>query len=140
MAEFKRDSFSNVSWWKRIFSIDRFILWVGQTNSFGQNWFKPAILAIVFTVVFYTMFIVGLSERLSFTINLSPESVLVTIDEFIKHSYALPQLLNPAHNLKKVFSDYSQIGFIVHFWDSILRIVLAFFIFQIVSAFRKYMK
>ncbi|ASB50347.1 hypothetical protein [Alkalitalea saponilacus] len=44
MSAFKRESFSKVKWYKRILNIDRFILWVGQSNNFGQNWLKPALL------------------------------------------------------------------------------------------------
>jgi len=140
MSAFKSESFSKVKKYKRIFNIDRFVLWVGQSNNFGQHWLKPALIAIGFTLFFYALMIVGLSDNLSYIPNLSCESIRETTRTFWDNAYAIPQLLNPTHILSRVFKGYPEIGFLVYLWDYLLKIILAFFIFQVISAFRKYMK
>jgi len=140
MSAYKNEMFAKVKWYCKIFNIDRFILWVGQTNNFGQNWLKPALIAIGFTLLFYSLIVVGLSEKLVYCFNFDLDSIGLTWNEFVKHAHAIPQLLNPAHVLSRIFPEYKNIGFGVYLFDYLQKIFLAFFIFQIISAFRKYMK
>jgi len=140
MSAYKSEMFAKVKWYCRIFGIDRFILWVGQTNNFGQNWLKPALFALGFTLIFYVLIIVGVSENLGYSFNFEFDSIKLTWKEFVNHAYAIPQLLNPAHVLSRIFPEYKDIGFSAYLFDFLQKIFLAFFIFQIISAFRKYMK
>lgn len=140
MKAFKMETFAKIVWYKKIFNKERFILWVGQTNNFGQNWMKPALFAIISTVIFYFLIVVGISEYLCYTLNLTTESILTTFDEFLKYSNILPQLMNPANSLSKILSEEIKPNFITNFWQFCLKICLTFFIFQTISAFRKYMK
>lgn len=140
MKAFKDESFLHIPRWKRIFNVNRFILWLGKTNNYGQNWFKPVLLAIGFTLLFYFLIVVGISEKLSYVPNFSCKSISTTCSELWTHCYAIPQLMNPTHALYKVFPNSNLEGFSIHFWDYTLKLFLAFFIFQTVSAFRKYMK
>jgi len=140
MKAYKDELFYTKIWYKKIFSVNRFVLWVGQTNDFGLNWIKPVILALGFGLLFYCLIVIGISEKISYSMNISFESLSTTFDELIKHIYALPRLLNPAHSLEKVFKNYNNFGFFVNFLDYSLKVFLAFFIFQVISAFRKFMK
>lgn len=140
MSAFKNESFAKVKWHRRIFSIDRFILWVGQTNNFGQNWVKPVMFAIGFSLIFYFLVVVGISKNLSYSFNFSKESIQLTWSELARFHNIIPQLMNPANTLSKILPDNIEISFAVNLWDYLLKIFLAFFIFQIISAFRKYMK
>lgn len=137
---YKQEQFSQHKWWKRILNNDRFILWIGWTNDFGQNWIRPVILIISFVFVFYCLMVIGISDKLSFYPNFTLESIKVTYSEIVKYIQSYPQLLNPVHVLDKVFPDVKNFGFWIHSIDYMIRIFLAFFIFQIISAFRKFAK
>ena len=140
MRAFKEESFSDKKWYNKIFDTDRFILWVGQSNDFGLNWPKPVLLLLGFSLIFYGLIIVGVSEKLSYGINTSSESINQTFNELKNYLYIWPQLLNPVHSLDRIFKSPVKIGLTVHFIDYLLKVFLAFFIFQIISAFRKFIK
>ncbi len=139
MRNLKKEFFANKNWLQRIFSIDGIVLLAGQTNDFGQNWLKPVLLAIGFSISLYFLMIVGIAEELSYRPNLTCDSAKKTFQIFYDNSYLFPQFLNPTHTLSRILPD-KNFGFIVHALDYILKIGLAFFIFQTVSAFRKYIK
>jgi len=137
---FKQELFSRHKWYKRIFNNDRFILWIGWTNNFGLNWVRAVLLILGFVAIFYWLIVIGISDKLAFSPNLSIDSFKVTGEEFIKYLYAYPQLLNPVHSIDKVFPNVLDFGFWVHSIDYLIKIFLAFFIYQIISAFRKFTK
>lgn len=140
MKTFKQEEFIKVEWYKRIFSVDRFVLWVGQTNDFGLNWFKPVLLAIGFSLFFHFLIIVGTSDELSYSFNFSNQSLETTWKTYIENLSSLPQLMNPTHLLSRIYPNNTNLTFNVHLLDYLLKLILAFFIFQTVSAFRKYVK
>lgn len=124
----------------RLDSYNKFILWLGRTNDFGLNWIKPTWLIIALSLVFYFLIVVGASNKLSYVISFKQCDIRNTINELSIHLPALPQLMNPAHNIDNIFPKVTGLSFSVHFLDYTLKLFLAFFIFQIISAFRKYMK
>jgi len=138
MKTYKQESFIKVKWHKRIFNIDRFVLWVGQTNDFGLNWLKPVLLAIGFSLFFHFLIIVGVSDELTYTPNLSCQSVETTWNIYKENLSILPQLMNPTHLLSRIYPNNPNLSFTVHLLDYLLKLIIAFFIFQTVSAFRKY--
>lgn len=141
MKTYKEEIFYENKWYQGALGHDRFILWLGQTNNFGLNWLKPVFYLLLIVSIFYFIIVVGLSEKLSYTLDLSRESIVVTHKELVIRVSALPQLLNPVHSLDKVFPlDTNRFGFWIHFLDYLLKIIVAFFIFQIISAFRKFAK
>lgn len=114
---------------------DRFILWTGQSNDFGQDWWKATWIYIRLLLVFY----------LPYAFYISNLTVMPSVIEEVKQAgialwdnlRLLTILSNPAHDLSKILNDPPGI---FYFWDMLLRLVTAYFIFQIVSAFRKYVK
>ncbi len=140
MKAYKQELLSSQKWYKKLFNNDRFILWIGQTNNFGLNWLKPVWLILAFGLIFYCLIVVGVSENLSYSFNFDAGSFKTTICEFAKYSYAFPELMNPVHSLDKIFTKTNQGGFTLNFLDYALKIFLAFFIYQIISAFRKFAK
>ncbi|MCK4922744.1 MAG: hypothetical protein KAS71_16945, partial [Bacteroidales bacterium] len=141
MNAYKKELFESVEKrFKRIFNGNRFILWIGQTNDYGQNWIKPILFAIGFGLLFHFLIVIGISEKLSYQPNLNIESLLITWNEYWSNLNTLPQLMNPAHFLQRLFPNAQDISFTVYFLDYLLKIILAFFIYQVISAFRKYMK
>ncbi len=140
MKTYKQETFINVEWYKRIFNVDRFVLWVGQSNDFGLNWFKPVLFAIGFSLLFHFLIIVGISDELTYSPNLSFQSLEKTWNIYKENLSSLPQLMNPTHSLSRVYPNNTNLNFNVHLLDYLLKLILAFFIFQTVSAFRKYVK
>lgn len=140
ISAFKKELFSSKKWYNQLFNNDRFVLWLGQTNNFGLNWIKPVFLILGFGLIFYFLIVVGISDKLDYCLNFNSLSLKNTINELLKNFYSFPQLMNPVNNIENTFPDVSHLSFIVHLFDYLLKIFLAFFIFQIISAFRKFMK
>jgi hypothetical protein len=132
---FKHEVFSNKS-----FPVgDQLILWLSQTNDFGLNWIKPVVWILLLTVAFYVPLVICASSNLTWYPATSSSDVRFTLSELLDRKVAiLPQMFNPTRNLKQMFTGELSLG--TYTWDAIHRIVLAFFIVQIVSAFRKYFK
>jgi hypothetical protein len=111
---------------------------LGKTNNHGQNWIMPLIWIIAITLSFYPFLMILSDPKISFAWNWTPEGWNLFWDKFGKHGKAIPQLFNPARRLSDLFENTNS--FWLHFLDGLHRIILAFFIFQIVSAFRKFVK
>ncbi len=140
MKTYKQESFKKAKWYKRILNVDRFVLWVGQTNDFGLNWLKPVLLAIGFSLLFHFLIIVGVSSELTYAPNFSFKSLEATWNIYIENLSSLPQLMNPTYLLNRIFPHNPNLTFTVHLLDYLHKLILAFFIFQTVTAFRKYVK
>jgi hypothetical protein len=64
-----------------------------------------------------------------------------TMKTLYHYKKIMVQMLNPVHSLKSLFNvEEAEISGWVHFWDYFYKIVLSYFIFQTISAFRKYSK
>jgi hypothetical protein len=127
---------------KKCWHNDRLILYASTTNDFGMNWKKPIYFILVITTIFYFPMIIFASNKLQLWPASSCEEVTTTFTEFCDYKYIWPQLFNVARNTKHMFNhpDDVTLGFGFHVLDGFHRILLAFFIVQIVSAFRKYVK
>ncbi len=116
---------------KRITWDEKVIFWIGKnTNNFGQDWLKAVKIMGWSNVVFLLI----LSALITKTIN--PVEVCYFFWSNIKHLFTL---LNPAHSLKDIVPVHAQ-TFWMNAVDYLSKIWNAFFIFQIISAFRKYFK
>ncbi len=120
---------------------DRFILWLGQTNDYGQNWWKATWLSLISNFILYIPIALLTSTKLAHDkFATSLRDVRLSLSEiFYGRLYIYPQLLNPAHILDRIVDVRSSPG-IIYFVDALNRIVIAYFIFQIVTAFRKYVR
>jgi len=113
---------------KNLLSRERFILWANQSNNHGQNWLKPILLAIGFSII--------LISFITFSVYEDWWSLEV-IGENIKH---YPRMMNPAFSLKSIFGESKNFSFGANLWALLQRISMSFFIYQTVVAFRKYGK
>ncbi len=120
---------------------DRFTIWTGGSNNHGQSWGKALGLIIAFTlVIFYPLIISCVDPELTFwPINSTWKGFGFFWDKYKQYSDSIPELFNPTHRTDILFKDPTNLGWL-RFWDGFHRIILAFFIFQIVSAFRKFVK
>lgn len=122
---------------------DRWILRFSTTNDFGLHWSKPVWWVLGLTVlIFFPLIVAAGSQELDVLPARSWNDVALSFRVFWDRIDVLPQLFNPARVTSRMFSDIpeNKLGFSTHAWDGLQRIVLAFFIVQVVAAFRKYVR
>jgi len=141
LKNFKDEHFLAKSFIKKWGSNDGIILKLGSTNDYGLTWWKPVVWALSLSYLFYLLIITSIEPQLGFTLNPSIESISTTMDIWMSKSGIYWQLLNPVHSLQRMFADTDlNLPNIAFFFDYLLKLELAFFIFQTISAFRKHMK
>lgn len=122
---------------------DRLSLWLSLSNNMGQSWIKPLTFLFVITLALHPFIVEAHSSMLTWTDIHVPMrySWNVIGSEYAKYWGYFWNMFNPLRNLNYVFNkELGNLNAQVYFWDGLHRIVLAFFIFQIVTAFRKYIK
>jgi hypothetical protein len=107
-------------------SQNRFILWVGKSNNHGQSFLKPIVILIALSFPFYWLIL---------------RSVYTNIDSIFsqEHLTVWAQLLNPIHDVSKIFGDRNP-DYTTHLLDLAWKIIEAILIFQTITAFRKYIR
>ncbi|MBS1634601.1 MAG: hypothetical protein JST26_01675 [Bacteroidetes bacterium] len=109
---------------------DKLILFFGKINNYGLSWSKPLLWWGVVNLIMSILLI-----------TVTHKAGYCHFSSFIYHNNIFVQLLNPVHNLDNVFSNSCfSIGNAAYWLDYISRIVSGFFIFEIISAFRKFIK
>ncbi len=121
---------------------DKVILCLSQTNNYGSDWIKPLIYILSFNLFFYCCIVVTISDEISYIPSCNSDDWKLTFNEFGKYSYAIPKMLSPLTPFDKIFilDSKEPNSFITNLWDFCNRIVLSYFIFQLISAFRKFLK
>ncbi|WP_420149288.1 hypothetical protein [Spirosoma sp.] len=117
---------------------DRLIMFINQSNDYGSNWKKPVLWLFAFTIIFYFLIVTA-----SYRNMLAPSSYIEdwqdTLIAYWVHKPSFFQMLNPTYLFDRAFKD-GRYNLLTALFDILHRIVLAYFIFQIVSAFRKFVK
>jgi hypothetical protein len=122
---------------------DRWILRFSTTNDFGLHWSKPVWWILALTIlIFFPLIVAAASPELDVLPAKSLNDIALSFRVFWNHIEVLPQLFNPARVTTRMFPNVpeNKLGFATHAWDGLQRIVLAFFIVQVVAAFRKYVR
>lgn len=122
---------------QRFYNPDRLALWAGRTNNHGLNWIKPVLLALVITAFFYIGIVIGIDPAIS-TSDIFHSGA--AWQQIAGHWGIFPQLLNPAHSLERMVNDRVAIHPATWYLDYTHRLTIAFFIFQTVAAFRKFIR
>lgn len=123
-------------WWNR----DRLVLLFSSTNDMGMNWAKPTKWLIGITIFFYLPIMICASDKIDF-IPIKYFSLIdweTTFLVYWDNLYLILRLLNPTRIISRVIQDPDSNW--IYLWDTLHKIILAFLTFQIVSAFRKYIK
>lgn len=121
---------------------EHLILWSSNSNNFGQNWLKAFVYLVIFSLVSYLPIGFLTSENLDYSkfarscSDIGFNFKVIFWDNF-KSWFVL---LNPAHRVSDLAKADALITGWVYFWDMISRVIVAYFIFQMVSAFRKFSK
>lgn len=118
---------------------DRWAILAGKTNDHGQNWVKPLWAIILISIGFFFPLFFIADPEIHFWPDFSLDGLKLLGGKFSEHCKIIPQLFNPTRRVSDMFKVI-EYPFWVYFLDGLQRIVLAFFIFQIVSAFRKFVK
>lgn len=122
---------------------DRLILLLGLINSNGTNWVRPLLVLFFLSILFYTAIISTVDHNPALSdYSTGHGEFMDWLNLWCKEFQTWPQLLNPAHSLKKIYP--AEAGFGLGFWpffiDLIWKVFLAILIFQLVVAFRKFVK
>jgi hypothetical protein len=118
---------------------DRLAILAGKTNDHGQNWVKPLWVIILISFGFFFPLLFIADPEIHFWPDFSLDGLKLLGGKFSEHSKIIPQLFNPTRRVSDMFKVIEH-PFWVYLLDGLQRIILAFFIFQIVSAFRKFVK
>lgn len=124
----------------QIWTPERLILWSNQSNNHGQNWIKPLFLGVLFTFLWFIFMVISMNPNLELRLPWNC-NFLATYYIYSDYFKGIPDLFNPTFRLDLVFPAQSNaFTFATYFWALIQRISISYFIFQTISAFRKYMK
>lgn len=119
---------------------DRWAILAGTTNNHGQDWIRPLLLILGISLIFFPILFYYADPEIGAIPDLSNEGFHYFGRKVCEHLAVLPQLFNPTRRISDLFPEIEKFSFGVYFFDGLHRILLAFFIFQIVSAFRKFVK
>jgi hypothetical protein len=118
---------------------EKAMLWMNGSNDHGQNWIKPMLLGLLFTCIFYVAFIISTAPELSGHTSLSWTNVSMTLKVIPKYFHIALKFLNPTHTYESLGATIKD-NIPGNLFDIVQRIVISYFIFQTISAFRKYIK
>jgi hypothetical protein len=119
---------------------DKFILYLSWTNDFGINWRKPLFISLLTTLFFYAAIVICISKKIEFSFSVKVEDINNTCSELKHYFPAYFKLFNPLFIFDKTFIEVKSDTFMISFWEFLHRIVISYLLFQIVSAFRKFVK
>ncbi|HNW97995.1 MAG TPA: hypothetical protein PKK00_06255 [Bacteroidales bacterium] len=121
---------------------EHLILWSNQSNDFGQNWIKALILLAACSFICFIPIGFLNSNELDYSTFASSLSDIAFNLKIIfwenLNNWLI--IINPAHSLKDLNENFSHLSKWIYFWDFLSRIVVSYFIFQTISAFRKFNK
>lgn len=120
---------------KPFYNPERIVLWASKSNDHGLNWWKPVVLAGICSIPFFIAIVIGGDPAIS----RNDLGTWAAWKQIFSHSEVFPQLLNPVHSMDKMFPG-AEVHWGTWWLDYMHRLLMAFFIVQTVSAFRKYMK
>jgi hypothetical protein len=138
MIYYKKE-LANTSKW---YSNNRLILWSSLSNNFGQSWIKAVLLLFLCVLIFYIpISFYSLPDIDFWTWDLSGAGFSRVFRGMVWDQLGLfPQLFLPIHSLDKYLAPNQHPPGILYFFDVLCKIFTSYFIFQTISAFRKYVK
>lgn len=124
---------------------DWLIFWTNKySNDFGQNWIRAVIGLLSISFLCYVPIAIMTSQKLDQSQVMNSCSDLIANVVAVFDFNQLKQwfvLLNPAHRIVDLFDNTSKnISTTIYIIDFLSRIIVAYFVFQLISAFRKYNK
>ncbi|MBN8670479.1 MAG: hypothetical protein J0L80_07315 [Chitinophagales bacterium] len=112
---------------------ERFNLWLNRISNYhGNNWFRAATVTVLINWLFFYLYSLSLGFTLGDDWNMFGKLLASSFD-----------FLNPVHKtdfLVDRFDFTLKIGGMAIFVDNLSRIVIAYFVYQTIAAFRKFGK
>jgi hypothetical protein len=124
---------------KRLLNSNRLLLALSRTNSYGQNYWWPILWAFLFTAFFYVTIFTGISSQIEFKWSLNYEDWKYSAGILFENFPLMFKMLNPVYDLTK-FAETRDINHWTWLFEYLHKLTLAFFVFQTISAFRKFVK
>lgn len=119
---------------------NKIMMWLNKSNDYGNNWIKPVVLLLMVNFLFFFWITISQSGMFCICIASSLEDVKANFEILWKNNGAYWSLLNPVRRLPDVYPGSKLFSGLTIFLDYFSRIIVSYFIFQIISAFRKYSK
>ncbi|HXS36415.1 MAG TPA: hypothetical protein VN721_06920 [Flavipsychrobacter sp.] len=120
--------------------VDKLILWISQSNNFGQNWLKPTLLLLSLSFIIYVPIALCVNPNILLKPSFSQHDISLTLKVIFYNELKLWfEILNPTHSTN-IFGEANNSNGVIYFLDFIERVIVAYFLFQIISAFRKFIK
>ncbi|MCO4291355.1 hypothetical protein NF867_00580 [Solitalea sp. MAHUQ-68] len=118
---------------------DKIMMWFNKSNEYGVNWLKPMGLLLLINILFFVGITLMQTGEFIFLPAKSFNDLDKSYDLLCENNGAFWALLNPIRRLSDIFGNKDFDG-MTTFLDYFHRILISYLIFQIVSAFRKYLK
>ncbi|HWD89529.1 MAG TPA: hypothetical protein VG367_15465 [Mucilaginibacter sp.] len=122
------------------FAGNKAMMWMNQSNNYGNAWIKPVWIFLLLNLGFYLIITILQSGEYDLWPSFHNDDIKSTWTLLTTHLDAYWGLLNPVRKLSDVYPDHKYFSAWTMFWDYLDRLAIAYFVFQIVSAFRKYTK
>ncbi|WP_230150434.1 hypothetical protein [Pedobacter sp. Bi27] len=117
------------------------ILWSSMSNDFGQSWLKALMGLFIFSIISFLPVAFFSSRNLDYNHFLdSINDLPVNIHAILGNLKMWAILVNPAHRTKDLSEHIDEFPSVVYLFDLLSRIGISYFLFQMVSAFRKFSK
>ena len=124
--------------WKRVGN--KLMMTFNRSNDYGNNWVKPVLLLFCINIIFFVLITIAQSGLFNWRIARNLDDLSKTWEVLWENNGAYWNILNPVRKLSDVYKNKGPYDGTTIFWDCFDRLVLSYFLFQIVSAFRKYSK
>ncbi|PQA59146.1 hypothetical protein [Siphonobacter curvatus] len=118
---------------------DKIIMFSNSLNNYGQSWIKPCIYILCLTLIFW--FLIIITGYYNFNISyifskLDKNSIERNFGNNFKNYITM---LNPLYKLD-IFKNNFENGILVNIIEFFHKGLLSFFLFQAITAFRKFVK
>ncbi|MCX2494726.1 hypothetical protein OQX63_14660 [Pedobacter sp. PF22-3] len=143
--EFQRHE---MHYYKKSVAVNRPIKWSeylilisSMSNDFGQSWLRALLGLFIFSIISF------LPVAFFSTKYLDYNHFLNSIDDIPANIHAIRDnlkmwaiLVNPAHRTKDLSENIDKFPSVLYLFDLFSRIGISYFLFQMISAFRKFSK
>lgn len=117
---------------------NRLILFLGKTNEHGINWIRPLFILGGVTILFYILILYSIHPNFRF--GFGELQLKYFLSETWNYKKDVIEILNPTHNISKIFPEKFYVSGYALGYDVLYKIIFSFLVFQIISAFRKFVK
>ncbi len=124
-------------------SSNYWILLFNWTNDHGLNWVRALCLTLGVSLFFFPLILIASSPEIRFAPHFTPDGFCRFAGLLWDNVAVYWQMLNPTRRtdvMLESVSNKEKLSGWVYFLETLHRIILAFLIFQTISAFRKYVK